>query len=198
MTIATSIETYTGARVDLADPIAATFCIEDIAYQLSRQPRFVGATTCNIVYNVAQHSVLVLNRVRATVKDASATLLVCALLHDAHEAYIGDISRPMEQLMDLRLPIERLKYRMQQAIYKGLLKDWRYDNKKFEPYVGDEIQKADDWAGSYEAYHLMHSKGSWHVNTTVLEEEFIMRNFHVWTASQAHDSFLNHYRDLTS
>lgn len=196
--LATTMETYTGRRVDLSHPNPATICIEDIAWQLSRQPRFLGATTSENVYNVAQHSVLVLNRIRQTVPDANISLLITALLHDSHEAYIGDIIRPMGRLLDLAQPLRRLKARLQGAIYKALLKDIRFGGKKFVPYVGDAIKEADNWAACYEAYHLMHSKGSWHSPLVMLEEEYIMRNMIVWTPAQAQSSFLNHYRDLTS
>lgn len=196
--LATTMETYTGRRVDLSHPDPATICIEDIAWHLARQPRFLGATTSDNVYTVAQHSVLVLNRVRATVKDANVCLLICALLHDGHEAYMGDIIKPMGELLDLKLPLQRLKARIQHAIYKGLLKDWRYGGQKFEAYLGEAIHEADRWAACYEAYHLIHSKGSWFTTLVLLEEEYMMRNMIVWTPQQAQASFINHYRDLTS
>lgn len=195
--LATIMETYTGQEVDLSRPQPATIKIEDIAWQLSRQPRFLGATTSDNVYSVAQHSVLVLNRVRQT-ERTNISLLVTALLHDAHEAYIGDISKPMGQLLDLAQPLKRLKSRLQNAIHTGLLKDIRFGGKKFIPYIGPVIKEADKWAAAYEAYHLMHSRGKNWSDRVVLEEEFIMRNFIVWNPRQAQQSFLNHYRDLTS
>lgn len=196
--LSTTMETYTGRRVDLSHPDPATICIEDIAWHLSRIPRFQGATTSENVYSNAQHSVLVLNRIRQTNPDANLSMLITALLHDAHEAYIGDIIKPMGQLLDLAQPLKRLKSRVQNAIYSGLLKDWRMGGKKFVPYIGPVIKDADHWAATYEAYHLMHSKGNWYASPVLLEEEFIMRNMIVWTPAQAQSSFLNHYRDLTS
>lgn len=196
--LATTMETYTGRRVDLSHPNPATICIEDIAWHLSRQPRFLGATTSENVYNVAQHSVLVLNRIRQTIPDANISLSITALLHDAHEAYIGDILRPMGQLLDLKLPLKRLKKRLQSAIYTALLKDVLFGGKKFVQYTGNAVHEADNWAACYEAYHLMHSKGNWFPIQVPLEEEYIMRNMIVWTPAQAQSSFLNHYRDLTS
>ena len=196
--LSTTMETYTGKQVDLAHPDPATINIDDIAWHLSRIPRFLGATRSDNVYSVAQHSVLVLNRVRQQNSEANICLLITALLHDAHETYIGDIEKPMGQLLDLAQPLRRLKERVQNAIHKGLLKGYRFEGKKFVAYVGHAIIEADQWAATYEAYHLMHSRGKWYSNPTVLEDEFIMRNFIVWTAAQAQTSFLNHYRDLTS
>jgi len=196
--LSTTMETYTGKKVDLAKPDPATINIDDIAWHLARIPRFLGATRSDNVYNVAQHSVLVLNRVRQQNPDANICLLITALLHDAHEAYIGDIERPVGQLLDLAQPIRRLKDRVQNAIHLGLLREHRFEGKKFAAYIGSAVREADNWAGTYEAYHLMHSRGKWYGNPSMLDEEFIMRNFIVWAPAQAQASFLNHYRDLTS
>ena len=198
----TTMETYTGRKVDLARPDPKQICIEDIAWHLSRQPRYLGATSSGSVYSVAQHSVLVLNRVRATVKNADIFLLITSLLHDAHEAYMGDITRPMKQLLDLTQPLKRLETRLQHAVYKGLFSGVSINGQSFEEDTSGEVDRADDWACRYEAYHLLHSKGDWFddnvAGSEFLEEEFIVRTVTVKTEKQAYESFLGHYRDLTS
>lgn len=188
--MSTRMETYTGRLIDLSRPDPADVCIEDIAWHLSRIPRFGGATNKENVYTVAQHSVLVLNRVKQTSAGADNALLLTALLHDAHEAYIGDIIAPMSNLLDLRAPIERLKQRMQKAVHVGLL------GKDFEPHEGTLIKQADEWAAYYEAYHLMHSKGKTMPRGVFLSDEYILRNMLVWPTDYANDSFKNHYHEL--
>ena len=194
--MSTEIETYTGRLVNLAAPQSQDIDIMDIAWALSRAPRFVGMTTSVNVYSVAQHSVLVMNRVKQTVPDAPRSLLVAALLHDAHEAYMGDISRPMSSLLDLRQPISRLKSRLQRAILKGLLGTMCFElgskAEEFDPH----IKAADEWARNYEAYHLMHSKGYGWEGVQDLEEEYIYRNVIVHGPAQACESFLNHFKEL--
>jgi hypothetical protein len=58
MNTPTAVETRSGLFIDLADPDPATILTTDIFWALSRQPRFGGASTCEEIYTVAQHSVL--------------------------------------------------------------------------------------------------------------------------------------------
>lgn len=194
----TSVETYTGQYVDLAKPDPKFIRIEDIAWHLSRIPRFVGATNSENVYNVAQHSVLVLNRVRQSASKDLQTVCfqLCALLHDGHEAYFGDFPGPASQLLDMKMPIKRLKERLQRAIYAGLFGQIRFNGRKFTPYVGTEIDVADRWARTYEAYHLMHSKGRGYYGRAELEEYEMYRNMIVWNPAQAEEAFLRHYEGI--
>jgi len=194
--VTTTFETYTGRFVDLSKPDPDTIAIDDIAWNLSRLPRFTGSTRSDLVYSVAQHSVLVLNRVRQVNADVTRSLLLTALLHDAHEAYMGDLSSPMCNLLDMKMPVARLKSRLQNAIYRGLLGDIEWDGKKFVQYIGPVVKEADLWARTYEAYHLMHSKGGNWVSSSVLAEEHILRNVLVWSPAKARESFLNHYLEL--
>lgn len=86
----TWILTCSGKRVDLLAPTAAMIDPLDIAHSLARQCRFNGHTREH--YSVAQHCYLVSEMVPED--DALA-----ALLHDATEAYVGDLVRPLKQLL---------------------------------------------------------------------------------------------------
>ena len=66
------------------------FDIEDIAHSLSQLCRFNGH--CIGTYTVAQHSCIVAEYARDEHK-------LIALMHDAAEAYIGDIPRPLKYLI---------------------------------------------------------------------------------------------------
>lgn len=194
--MSTIMETYTGRCVDLSKPNPADICIEDIAWHLSRIPRFCGATVSEVPYCVAQHSVIVLNRIRQTVENPSRIMQLKALLHDGHEAYMGDPISPMSNLLDMAAPIARLKTRLQRAIYLGLVKDYEWHHDAFINLHREEIRRADCWARAYEAYHLMHSKGHKYANAVLLEEEYILRNFIVWTPAYAANSFKKYFDEL--
>ena len=80
--------TYTGLRFYPLDSRPEDVCIEDIAHHLSCICRFNGA--CKSFYSVAQHSVHV-----AEVLPLEHRLW--GLLHDAAEAYVGDMIRPIKR-----------------------------------------------------------------------------------------------------
>lgn len=82
------IETYTGRRFCFDQFDAAEFNIRDIAHALSMQCRFNGH--CPMFYSVAQHSVLVSG---ALPPEHS----LWGLMHDAAEAYLGDMVAPLKQ-----------------------------------------------------------------------------------------------------
>ncbi len=85
--------TRSGLNFNLAAPHAETLRLSDVAHHLSLINRFAGASEFPI--SVALHSVNVA-RVLASWK-ASAEIRLIGLLHDAHEAFIGDVTSPMKQ-----------------------------------------------------------------------------------------------------
>lgn len=82
--------TYTGGRFWPLDPKPEHVQLPDIAHALSNICRFGGHTRS--FYSVAQHSVLVSQQVAPEHR-------LTALLHDATEAYVGDIVRPLKVQM---------------------------------------------------------------------------------------------------
>jgi hypothetical protein len=81
------IQTHTRARFTPTKPMVQAIDLEDIAHSLSLQCRFAGH--CSEFYSVAQHSVLV--SYLCGVQDA-----LWGLMHDASEAYLVDVPRPLK------------------------------------------------------------------------------------------------------
>lgn len=89
------IQTYSGHMYSVRDPDPETIEINDIAVALARTPRFGGHTTHT--YNVALHSDWVYEYVSERTDDPEIHL--AALLHDAHEAYLGDVPKPIKPMI---------------------------------------------------------------------------------------------------
>lgn len=86
-----TIRTRNRIEFSLVDPRAEDVQVEDISHALSQICRFNGHTS--EFYSVAQHCCLVCDHCEANPKHG--------LLHDAAEAYVGDVSRPLRQAMGL-------------------------------------------------------------------------------------------------
>lgn len=84
------IQTFTGKRFYPLDPRVDDIDIRDIAHALSMQCRYAGH--CNRFYSVAEHCVL-LSRF---LESEGRLVARWALLHDASEAYILDVPRPLK------------------------------------------------------------------------------------------------------
>lgn len=102
------IQTYTGKMFFPLHIDFNSICMEDIAHALSMQCRFTGH--CVEFYSVAQHSVLT-----SYLCDEDKRLE--ALLHDASEAYIADISSPIKRMPQLA-GYTNLENCIQGAIYQ--------------------------------------------------------------------------------
>jgi hypothetical protein len=89
----TWILSATGVEVDVRIPRVGHIRLADIAHALSQINRFNGHASRP--YSVAEHSLLVADIVRDVLKGKAEAQL-CALMHDAHEAYCGDMATPLK------------------------------------------------------------------------------------------------------
>jgi len=89
------IETFTGECFDLANPKPEQVHIKDIAYALARICRYTGH--CRRFYSVAAHSVWCADYAKTLGRPRQQQFAV--LMHDATEAYIGDINRPLKLML---------------------------------------------------------------------------------------------------
>lgn len=130
------VETRSGKRVSVQNPQPDQFDIKDIAYALSNTCRFNGH--CAGFYSVAEHSVAVALRLPRERRLAG-------LLHDATEAYLGDIPSPIKQFLP--------DYKAIEAKFERTIAD------KFGVEWGNDIKEADVDALFTEAHFLIPSKG---------------------------------------
>lgn len=112
------LETASGKRIDLANPDPAQIQIDDIAWALSRMPRFSGHTRDIHPLSVASHSLWMAMYVWEV--SHSPLISLQAMLHDAHVAYTGEIPRPVKQLPGIAQQLELLTGRLKYAINRAL------------------------------------------------------------------------------
>lgn len=91
----TVIDTYSGWKLDFNDIDSYHPSITDIAVGLSNTCRYAGQR--EEFYSVAEHSVLVALMVARD--GGSRQDQMQALLHDATEAFMGDINAPLKSLL---------------------------------------------------------------------------------------------------
>lgn len=117
------MQTASGRKLHLLNPQPGEIVIEDIAHGLSHIARFNGQTKHHWPLSVAQHS---LHVAAIAEKDAYVAGLnlrdayLHGLLHDAHEAYIGDITTPVGRILNGGGALALLKARVQTAVYDAL------------------------------------------------------------------------------
>ena len=98
------IQTFTGKRLDLDPPDPSQIDIEDIAHGLSMLCRFNGQ--CTKFYSVAEHSIHVSHEI-------NPKFALVGLLHDAAEAYLGDVPSPLKKQL---CQFSKFEHQMEEAV----------------------------------------------------------------------------------
>ena len=96
------ITTYTGKHFDPVAPQEELLELRDIAHSLSLICRANGHM--KHFYSVGQHSVACAKEAQA--RGLSERIVLGCLLHDASEAYLSDVTRPIKHEMTRYLEVE--------------------------------------------------------------------------------------------
>lgn len=170
------MQTFTGNKVYPLDLRPSEIDISDIAQALSMQCRFAGHTKFH--YSIAQHSVYCAQLAEHKLE---------ALLHDASEAYLVDLPRPVKQ--SLRIGLHASEYDIAEdlackaiAIKFGLIYPWPKDIK-----VVDEIML------THEHNQVMGVVHNCKWTTDVPVEKFLIEELEPW---EARTLFLDTYVKL--
>ena len=107
------MHTRSGKAVNIVSPVPADISLRDIAWSLSTQARFLGHANddINTPYTVAQHCLFVASRFK------QPHLRLYALLHDAAEAYVGDVTIPVKRILGPGW--NDIEHRVLSVIYKS-------------------------------------------------------------------------------
>lgn len=176
------IQTYTGKKFSFNysslsfGVMFANFDIVDIAHALSNLCRFNGH--CRKFYSVAQHSVL--------------CSLYCqkypltALLHDAAEAYVGDVSKPLKKHLN-----SETFSQLEDDILDDIL--WYFGNDNDCAGLPDEIKEVDMRMLATEKRDLMFNSGDW---ASLTGYEPYPEIIEPWKPKKAKRLFLARYEEL--
>ena len=132
------IFTRSGGRVYFDEPENSDFNIEDIAWGLAMTARWCGQS--KVFVSVAQHCCIV----HDMLPDA---LKLQGLMHDASEAYLHDITRPLKRMLSEYKAIEAL---MEQALANKYEYAYPYD---------EQVKLADNMAMAQEVRDIINVPG---------------------------------------
>lgn len=176
------IQTYTGRRFYPFESNYEDVYIEDIAHALSLVCRFGGH--CKHHYSVAQHSVLVSEHCKYRMHG---------LLHDAEEAYIADVCRPVKRsLRALGITaLDDAASKIMMAVSRRFELEWSVEIK-------EDVKTADNVLLATEARDLMLPMldgGMWTSADVfpTLDQKIVPVD-----PTTAERMFLHRYRELTS
>lgn len=111
-----SIITASGIQFDVLHPQTSQIDLHDVARALSHMCRYNGHLPG--FYSVAEHSVRVAEYLQNT--DESPLVCLTGLLHDAAEAYIGDMVRPIKKLPEMKVFQEEIEPRVSEVLHEAL------------------------------------------------------------------------------
>lgn len=172
------IQTYSGGKFHILDPRQDEINIVDIGHALSMMCRFTGHV--RRFYSVAEHCWHASHIVPA--EDA-----LWALMHDASEAYIADINRPLKHFT----PVGPSYMKVEDKVMKAICKKFGMD-----PEQPASVHKADGMMLYAEKEQLMPPM-SWETKWTA-DEEPAQVKIRCWKSEIAEAAFLSRFYELTN
>lgn len=154
---------HSGILFDVFNPRLEDIKIEDIAHSLSNVCRYGGHSPK--FYSVAQHCVI------CSYEEGSTLEKLEFLLHDASEAYLADMPRPIKRNMPNYIEMEDS---LLELIFKKF-------NLNFP--LSERVHQVDDNVLAFEYRSFFDVKD---------------QNFDFWTPEYSKKMFLDRYRELTS
>lgn len=170
-----NVHTYTGRLVDPLDMHPEDIDVDDIAHALANQCRFQGHTSS--FYSVAQHSVIVS-------KVVPPEFAWDGLFHDAAEAYLQDMAKPLKNHPTLGQAYRGAEVRIERVIGDALDVQFPFP----EP-----VKEADIVVLVTEARDLMHGTKSWTYYHDIVP---LKTTIAAWSPRRAKREFLARYEKL--
>ena len=185
-----TLETVSGKLLDPSNIDPDDIEITDIAWSLSRISRFAGHTITAIPYNVSQHCVFVADMIIKETGNYKAAML--GLLHDAAEAYIGDIPSPIKKIPEMKAVIEPIEDAIMDVVIS------KYFVGEADEDIIASVKYYDKKAQFIEAFHYMSSRGldwpnRYNYEITLLDLQSFAQPL---TSLESYGLFLSKFKDL--
>lgn len=184
------METWQGVRFYPLDPRPAEVLLADVAHHLARINRYNGACEWQH-YSVAEHSVLMADWLYA--EYGCPLLAYQGLFHDAPEAYIGDMVRPLKRNMPSFVAAEAPVYDavvMSNQVLRlahGPDQAWAFHNVGGHFELDDRVKAADNRILVDERAQVMRQSG----NTWGIDHlQPLGIQLHGWAPGEAESNFL--------
>lgn len=172
------MQTFTGRQFWPLDPRPEEIDLVDIAHSLAMQVRFTGHAPSP--YTIAQHSVLVSRRAEAlTIPGEDPRRMgLWGLLHDASEAYLVDVARPVKRFLANYQDIEA-------GVMRAVCKRFGLLPETMPP----EVKRADDELLATEA--KSRRPADWHLPWRPLPGPIV-----TWPHAVAEQAFMDRWIEL--
>lgn len=196
-----------GTMFDVANPDPALVSLDEIAHHLDHKCRFGGGTSQ--FYSVAEHSIIgalmiyeqALPFLESLSESAKLHLAKCFLLHDAAEAYIGDIPTPVKKLLGDRVfEIER---DITVAIFKKLWSEWFDFTLIYQDAIENMVKQVDQAMLAIERNLFMPEHKDWvllypDIKQDTRTAEWLGHHFCEinWQPGEGVDTFKSFYQQL--
>lgn len=183
----TYIYTCLGRKFDFTSP-PTDFPIEEIARPLSAQCRFNGH--CKEHYSVAEHCILA---AAIPSEGLTARERLSILLHDAEEAYCGDMARPLKHLLRGANGASAYEF-ISDEIRRAILL-YHHADPLFDYTIADRMMMVWEWERVFRTPPDHTLEGDFEnvrIPTTGMHGPFF------WSAEKAEDEFLYTYHRLRS
>lgn len=171
-----TMQTFTGEMFDVFQPNKWQIHMADISHALSMLCRYGGHS--RNFYSVAEHCFLIAEHF---VDQGENDLARVALLHDATEAYMGDVIRPLK----LHFPL----YRQVEDVLQEII----FTKFGIPPEIPLEVKRADLRITGDERLALLH-KRPWSPDIDSLP--YLDVDIHSWEPHRAKKNYLDLYGSL--
>lgn len=163
-----------GTMFDLLNPTPEMINLDEIEHSLDHTCRFGGA--CSQFYSVAEHSMAgaLIAYENAIVGDhplsdnGRLVLAKAFLLHDAAEAYIGDIPTPFKSLLGDQ--VVQMESRIMDCIYKKLWPEYFTFGEDWQRAIQLDVKRIDSAMLAIERNWIMPEHDGWTIKTPKLNQ----------------------------